>query len=299
MSWLQQDSEDHEDSSIPEPHAENHPGRDLPGVRQLHLHLPAVTAKASGDGVKRRQNAPKTSLAILLLLTAVGWAVIHFSVRSIRARSATAVPVPEARVEIPAARPVDVVPSGIARPDAGSPQDSGASHLNLKRVEPEKSASTTPPNVAGTSAAARKDAVTTNSSNPLNSPNSPNPPKKRTQASGQAGQESAHTITAAKPQAPPVVVPSDAPGDKELRTGKQYLAGDGVGKNSAEGARWLWKAVAARNTSAEMELATLYARGEGVAKNCEQAKILLDSAAKRGVEAAGAQLKQLNDSGCQ
>jgi len=70
-------------------------------------------------------------------------------------------------------------------------------------------------------------------------------------------------------------------------------------QNSAEAAKWLWKAVAARNTTAEMALADLYARGDGVAKNCEQAKILLDSAAKRGVDPAAAQLKQLNDSGCQ
>jgi hypothetical protein len=67
---------------------------------------------------------------------------------------------------------------------------------------------------------------------------------------------------------------------------------------SAELAR-LWSAVASGNTSAEVDLARLYLRGDGAPRNCEQAKVLLRAAAKRGSVEAQQQLKKLRTGGCQ
>jgi hypothetical protein len=66
---------------------------------------------------------------------------------------------------------------------------------------------------------------------------------------------------------------------------------------SAEVTR-LWSAVASGNSSAEVDLARLYLRGDGVPRNCEQAKVLLRAAAKRGSVEARQQLKELQPSGC-
>ena len=66
---------------------------------------------------------------------------------------------------------------------------------------------------------------------------------------------------------------------------------------SAEAMR-LWSAVASGNSSAEVELARLYLKGDGVPRNCEQAKVLLWAAAKRGSVDARQQLKELRTSGC-
>lgn len=65
----------------------------------------------------------------------------------------------------------------------------------------------------------------------------------------------------------------------------------------AEVAR-LWSAVALGNSSAEVDLARLYLKGDGVPRNCEQAKVLLRAAAKRGSVEAQQQLKELRASGC-
>ena len=66
---------------------------------------------------------------------------------------------------------------------------------------------------------------------------------------------------------------------------------------SAE-ARRLWSAVASGNSSAEVDLAGLYLRGDGVPRDCEQAKVLLRAAAKRGSVEARQRLKELRTSGC-
>lgn len=66
---------------------------------------------------------------------------------------------------------------------------------------------------------------------------------------------------------------------------------------SAEATR-LWSAVASGDSSAEVELARLYLRGDGVARNCEQAKVLLRAAAKGGSVEARQQLQKLRSRGC-
>lgn len=66
---------------------------------------------------------------------------------------------------------------------------------------------------------------------------------------------------------------------------------------SAEATR-LWSAVASGDSSAEVDLALLYLRGQGVPRNCEQAKVLLRAAARGGSTEARQQLKRLRSSGC-
>lgn len=60
----------------------------------------------------------------------------------------------------------------------------------------------------------------------------------------------------------------------------------------------LWSSVASGNSSAGVDLARLYLSGEGVSRNCEQAKVLLQVAAKGGSVEAQQQLKKLRTSGC-
>jgi hypothetical protein len=58
-------------------------------------------------------------------------------------------------------------------------------------------------------------------------------------------------------------------------------------------AAWLWRAVARGNPRAPVELATMYERGYGVVRNCDQAKILLRMAAAKGSEEARLNLQQI------
>ena len=89
-------------------------------------------------------------------------------------------------------------------------------------------------------------------------------------------------------------------GADELAIAQRYLSGgNGVQRNSGEAAQWLWKSIAKHNSEATILLADLYLKGDGVAKNCDQARVLLDSAARKGVSGAGERLRNLQAFGCQ
>jgi PilZ domain len=66
----------------------------------------------------------------------------------------------------------------------------------------------------------------------------------------------------------------------------------------SEVARQLWSAVAAGDSSAELALGRLYVTGDGVPKNCEQARVLLGAASKNGSIEAQQELKKLKGKAC-
>jgi hypothetical protein len=89
-------------------------------------------------------------------------------------------------------------------------------------------------------------------------------------------------------------------GADELAVAQGYLHGtNGQGRNSAEAAKWLWKAIAKHNAPATFLLSEMYLKGDGVSKNCDQARVLLDTAALKGVKGAGERLRHLQAFGCQ
>ncbi len=89
-------------------------------------------------------------------------------------------------------------------------------------------------------------------------------------------------------------------GAEDLATAEYYLSGtQGRTRDSREAALWLWKAVGKGNPTATLTLSDLYLRGDGVPKSCDQARLLLDAAARKGARAAGARLRNLQAFGCQ
>jgi hypothetical protein len=89
-------------------------------------------------------------------------------------------------------------------------------------------------------------------------------------------------------------------GAQELALARDRLNGsNGKGRDSAQAAEWLWKAVAKKNREATVLLAGLYLRGDGVQKNCDQGRILLDAAANKGSKEAAELLRNLQAFGCQ
>ncbi len=114
---------------------------------------------------------------------------------------------------------------------------------------------------------------------------------------------------APKPRPAPRIVPVTATsatpaaeqgGFEELVTAQKFLdARPGAARDTQEAARWLWKAVAKQNVTATFLLSDLYLRGDGVTKNCDQGRLLLDAAARKGVTAAAERLRHLQAFGCQ
>lgn len=68
--------------------------------------------------------------------------------------------------------------------------------------------------------------------------------------------------------------------------------------NEGDSVDSLWGAVQSGSVSAEVSLAERFARGEGVNKNCDQAKVLMKAAADRGNREARLRLYQMETGGC-
>jgi hypothetical protein len=70
-------------------------------------------------------------------------------------------------------------------------------------------------------------------------------------------------------------------------------------RSEGESVASLWDAVQGGSIAAEMSLAERFVRGDGVAKNCDQARVLLKAAAAKGNREARLRLYQLESGGCQ
>jgi hypothetical protein len=90
-------------------------------------------------------------------------------------------------------------------------------------------------------------------------------------------------------------------GAEELDIAEKYLNGSrqGYAGDNREAAQWLWKSVGKGNLTATMILSDLYLRGDGIPKNCDQARLLLNVAARKGKASAGERLRNLQAFGCQ
>lgn len=93
-------------------------------------------------------------------------------------------------------------------------------------------------------------------------------------------------------------LPSADNGSAELAVAQEYLNGTSGSRNPAQAATWLWKAVGKQNPTALVLLSDLYVRGDGVAKNCDQARMLLIAAARKNAPEAGARLRTFESGGC-
>jgi hypothetical protein len=88
------------------------------------------------------------------------------------------------------------------------------------------------------------------------------------------------------------------PGAEDLALAERYLNTMPRHTGSATASRYLWAAVEKGNVKAEIMLADMYARGDGVAKSCNQAQVLLRAAAKKGNSEASQELAQIIRRGC-
>jgi len=89
-------------------------------------------------------------------------------------------------------------------------------------------------------------------------------------------------------------------GAEELAIAETYLGRtQGKARDSSEAAQWLWKSVGKQNAAAALLLSDLYITGDGVPRNCDQARLLLDAAARKGVPGAGERIRDLPNLGCQ
>ena len=168
-----------------------------------------------------------------------------------------------------------------AAPPASSP-NSGALSGDPLPLTPATSASLTPaPNAPTTDSSSQQP---TNSGRPRKT--QPNPDA-RLQSSSLTNHPDA-----------PAGAPPVPDGSEELAAARRILNVSGNHVETNRAVQLLWSAVEKGNLNAEVELANLYISGVGVQRNCTQARILLESAARRDSSEALRRLQDLRRLGC-
>ncbi|HKU26664.1 MAG TPA: zinc-ribbon domain-containing protein [Candidatus Sulfotelmatobacter sp.] len=186
----------------------------------------------------------------------------------------------------------------IAPPPPAATQSAPAENQSSSptKSEPQNSAPAASAAPTGTSTPGKKTAE--NSPPPLSSTPPENAAKTADSEPSPPPTPSKKSTEAAPTAETPVA--SDRWGAEELATAQRYLSGaNGQRRDTAEASKWLWRSIAKHNGEATVLLADLYLRGDGVPKNCDQARVLLDSAARKGVHGAGERLRNLPAFGCQ
>jgi hypothetical protein len=88
------------------------------------------------------------------------------------------------------------------------------------------------------------------------------------------------------------------PGQAEYLRALQILRSPARSSEVPAAIQLLWSAVEKGNTGAEIDLAELFRTGRGVVENCDQARILLSAAARKGSAEARKRLEALQREGC-
>ncbi len=133
---------------------------------------------------------------------------------------------------------------------------------------------------------------------PVQSQNQSQTPTRREPQEPTADSQPAPQLNSAAADSPALA--SGQSGAEELALAERYLKGNrNTARDSGEAAQWLWKAVAKGNVPATITLSDLYLRGDGVAQSCDQARLLLVAAARKGGAAAAERLRNLQAFGCQ
>jgi hypothetical protein len=120
-----------------------------------------------------------------------------------------------------------------------------------------------------------------------------------TDAAPAKAESESHSATSRPVPPPAASLPRNTdPGGEDLLLAQPYLKNKSGPAGSAVAVRLLWSAVEKGNVQAEITLADLYSRGDGVTKNCDQARVLLRAAAEKGSNEASQELATVIRTGC-
>ena len=211
----------------------------------------------------------------------------------------------------------DVPNAAGANSGAANPLDSKSVTAGNPAARPEQVPSAQGPPAQGPSAAAipnptanpQAGSVTQSAPTSADAKPAPKPPEQPPIAQGAIKETAPRDIAPPDSLAlasqhvaktPPAAAPQPADdGETQLILAWQYLEGQGGRpRDPAAASQLLWSAVQKGNLTAETTLANLYLRGEGVPKNCAQARVLLSAASDKGDPQARQKLSDLNKTGC-
>jgi hypothetical protein len=192
-------------------------------------------------------------------------------------------------------------PAQETKPDATPSEES---HQTTSQPAPSQAAASQPQNAPAESGNVGKS--------PTNSTNTNTNAARGAVTPGASGMKSGNA-------APPVVkIPENSPssvaadpaaktggtadsgiGQEEFAAAQDVLRGGNRQRDLSRAVELLWASVKKGYVPAEVTLADLYRRGDGVEKNCDQARVLLVAASKKGSFEARQILEQIAEQGCE
>jgi hypothetical protein len=231
----------------------------------------------------------------------IGWFFISVGRKiSGESRAADPLPAPELKAETKP-ETVTQVPTSDA---PSSVQSSAQGRLQSPAQKPPEPAqpAVASPNGAATRNSAPANAGTapeTKNSMAAGAQNSAAP--RKNPASAAAADTGGPEASAAKaPVSSPEQPAADSgTGQEEFAAALDILRGGNRGKDLPKAVDLLWTSVKKGHVPAEVALADLYRRGDGVERNCDQARILLVAASKKGSTEARQLLEQIAEQGCE
>ena len=250
-----------------------------PGWRLPESELPHFAVESETVSYRTRLYVGIAVALVLGVMVYKGWhgtgAPADDSSESRPARVVPSAPPRSAPVATPEANPRTVLPT------------EGSSATPSSSTPPASTSSRTSAPAPAAAAAAKKEVQ------PLSAPRRQEPARAPARIASVASSAPGAAASAT----------NDKGGAEELATANEYLnanrARGGRNNSNAEAAQWLWKAVGKGNVTATLVLSDLYLRGDGVPKSCDQARLLLDVAARKGKASAGERLRNLQAFGCQ
>jgi hypothetical protein len=245
-----------------------------------------------------RRNVALAVLAAAVVLAAVQWhslrdyglAYIQNGSMQVKLRSKDAPPNPPAIAADNTDRDQGLPP---ASANAGSPkplQNSPNADRTLQAGNPSTSQASPPAASQPPSAAAGSASVTRSAPSAMSAP-APDVPRDvpRDNPATDSAPAAPRQALEKPPASPPArnsARPAPLPGADEMN--RAAHASDYEAR-----AVWLWRAVGKGNPQAPVELARMYEHGNGVIRSCDQAQVLLRSAAAKGNEQAKISLQQM------
>jgi hypothetical protein len=227
--------------------------------------------------------------------------------------------------------PAAPAPAQETKPDGMPPEDPSQAQGSQPALSRQQNAPADPGNTANPPASsANKNSPTpsadTETSNPTNGPTNDATHDVTSGAAGgtrrgaaPAGKSRNSGGAVAPPMVAPVVKPPEnsatgvaadptlkneaaadaASGQEEFLVARDLLHGSNRQQDLSRAVSLLWASVKKGHVPAEVTLADLYRRGDGVEKNCDQARVLLVAASKKGSFEARQMLEQIAERGCQ
>jgi hypothetical protein len=189
------------------------------------------------------------------------------------------------------ADPLNPQTAPLNKPDAASSQNTPAQTVSGASNPADAHRTTSPathdPAAAGREASSSATRGTTSSSVPSGAANSA--------TTGATTNAPAQTTTGSVNS---MIGTESGSGQEDFNAARELLRGDHRQRDLSKAVDLLWAGVRKGYVPAEVTLADLYRRGDGVSKNCDQAQVLLVAASKKGSPEARHLLEQMAEEGC-